>query len=101
MTRSRPSRDLEEILKDHIRTLATTLQPETILSYGTALNHFLAYLRIAFPKVRHLSQLRRDPHLLGWFRWLRCPMPLGENTLTSSAACSMIWLTTAIRCSLD
>jgi len=70
VTRSRPSRDLEEILQDHIRTLATTLQPETILSYGTALNHFLAYLRIAFPKVRHPSQLRRDPHLLGWFRWL-------------------------------
>jgi len=66
-----PSRcGLEEILKDRIRILATTLQPETILSYGTALNHFLAYLRIAFPKVRHPSQLRRDPHLLGWFRWL-------------------------------
>ena len=70
MTRSTPSRCLEEILKDHIRTLATTLQPQTILSYGTALNHFLVYVRIAFPKVRQLSQLRRDPHLLGWFRWL-------------------------------
>lgn len=71
MTRSKPSHgDLEEILQDHIRTLATTLQPQTILSYGTALNHFLAYLRIAFPKVRHLSRLRRDPHLLAWFRWL-------------------------------
>jgi site-specific recombinase XerD len=71
VTRSKPTHgNLEEILQDHIRTLTTTLQPQTILSYGTALNHFLAYLRIAFPKVRHLSQLRRDPHLLGWFRWL-------------------------------
>ncbi|MGH9785951.1 MAG: tyrosine-type recombinase/integrase [Terriglobia bacterium] len=57
-------------MKDRIQTLATTLQPQTILAYGSALNHFLAYLHIAFPQVRRLSQLRRDPHLLGWFRWL-------------------------------
>jgi site-specific recombinase XerD len=69
--RSRPSRrSLEEILKDHIQTLATTLQPQTILAYGSALNHLLIYLRTAFPQVRRLSQLRRDPHLLGWFRCL-------------------------------
>jgi site-specific recombinase XerD len=61
---------LEEILKDQIQTLATTLQPQTVLAYGSALNHFLDYLHIAFPRVRRLSQLRRDPHLLGWFRWL-------------------------------
>ena len=67
MTRSG---NLGEILKDQIQTLATTLQPQTVLAYGSALNHFLDYLRIAFPRVRRLSQLRRDPHLLGWFRWL-------------------------------
>jgi len=67
MTRSG---SLEKILKDQIQTLATTLQPQTVLAYGSALNQFLDYLHIAFPKVRHLSQLRRDPHLLGWFRWL-------------------------------
>jgi len=67
MTRSG---SLEGTLKDRIQTLTTTLQPQTILAYGSALNHFLGYLRIAFPKVRRLSQLRRDPHLLGWFRWL-------------------------------
>jgi site-specific recombinase XerD len=71
MTRfGRSRRNLEEILKDHIQTLATRLQPQTVLSYGTALNHFLSYLRIAFPQVHRLPQLRRDPHLLGWFRWL-------------------------------
>jgi site-specific recombinase XerD len=67
MTRSG---SLEKILKEQTQTLATTLQPQTVLAYGSALNQFLDYLHIAFPKVRHLSQLRRDPHLLGWFRWL-------------------------------
>ena len=31
---------------------------------------FLHYLHTAFPRVHRLSQLRRDPHILGWFRWL-------------------------------
>jgi integrase len=67
MTRSG---SLDKILKEQIQTLATTLQPQTVLAYGSALNQFLDYLHIAFPNVRHVSQLRRDPHLLGWFRWL-------------------------------
>jgi site-specific recombinase XerD len=29
---------------------------------------FLGYLGAAFPHLKHLSELRRDPHLLGWFR---------------------------------
>lgn len=70
-TPSRPLRwHLEEALQDHIQTLATTCQPQTVMGYGTTLNHFLSYLRAAFPNVRRLSQLRRDPHLLGWLRWL-------------------------------
>jgi site-specific recombinase XerD len=31
-------------------------------------HRFLGYLHTAFPQVRRFSQLRRDPHLLGWFR---------------------------------
>ena len=34
----------------------------------TVARRFLCYLRAAFPQVRRLAQLRRDPHLLGWFR---------------------------------
>jgi site-specific recombinase XerD len=32
--------------------------------------HFLAYLQTDFPQLLHLSELRRDPHLFGWFRRL-------------------------------
>jgi len=70
---ARPSRrnlELEHTLNEQIQVLATTFQRQTVMGYGTALHHFLAYLRAAFPHVRRLAQLRRDPHLLGWFRWL-------------------------------
>jgi site-specific recombinase XerD len=70
-TRSRPPRpNLEEILEDHIQTLATTLQRYTVKNYRCAIHQFLSYLHAAFPQVRRLSQLRRHPQLLGWFRWL-------------------------------
>ena len=40
-----------------------------------------AHLRTAFPQVRRLSQLRRDPHLLSWFRALsEQHPPLGNAT---------------------
>jgi len=41
-----------------------------VRNYGSATHRFLAYLHTAFPKVCKLSQLRRDPHFLGWFRSL-------------------------------
>jgi site-specific recombinase XerD len=68
MKRSR--RTLEQIFEAQIQTLALTLQPHTVQNYQSATHRFLAYLRKAFPQVRRLSQLRRDPHLLGWFRSL-------------------------------
>jgi site-specific recombinase XerD len=67
---SRRNLEIEQTLNDHIQILATTFQPQTVMGYGTAVNHFLAYLGATFPRVRRLSQLRRDPHLFGWFRWL-------------------------------
>jgi site-specific recombinase XerD len=74
MTHSVPFRPprgtLEEILEDYIQTRATTLQPYTVKNYRSAIHQFLFYLNAAFPQVRRLSQLCRDPHLLGWFRWL-------------------------------
>ena len=53
-----------------IQTLALSLRPNTVYHYRSTARCFLAYLRAAFPQVRRLSQLRRDPHLLGWFRSL-------------------------------
>ena len=67
---SRRTLGLEQIFDAHLRVLATTLRPHTVRNYRSATHRFLAYLHTAFPKVCKLSQLRRDPHLLGWFRSL-------------------------------
>lgn len=77
MTQGRTS--WEQIFETQIRTLALTLRPSTVGHYRTTARNFLAYLRAAFPQLRRLSQLRRDPHLLGWFRWLSEQPPLLSN----------------------
>jgi site-specific recombinase XerD len=68
MSHSRPS--LDDIFESHIQSLALSLRPDTVVHYRTLSRCFLSYLHSAFPQVRSFSQLRRDPHLLGWFRWL-------------------------------
>jgi len=68
MSQSRTS--LERIFETQIQTLALALQPSTVSHYRLTARHFLAYLHATFPKVHQLSQLRRNPHLLGWFRSL-------------------------------
>ena len=61
---------LDELFEAQIQILATTLQPATVKQYRACARSFLSYLHARFPKLRKLSQLRRDPHLLGWFRFL-------------------------------
>ena len=61
---------LDELFEAQIQILATTLQPATVKQYRACARNFLAYLHARFPHLRKLSQLRRDPHLLGWFRLL-------------------------------
>lgn len=61
---------LDHIFQAHIDTLALTLRQDTVTNYRCVARRFLHYLHAAFPQVHQLSQLRRDPHLLGWFRWL-------------------------------
>lgn len=68
MKRSQPT--LDELLATQIQILATTLRPRTIQQYRSWTRGFLAYLHASFPHLHKLSQLRRDPHLLGWFRFL-------------------------------
>ena len=78
MSSSRSS--LEQILETHVQTLRLSLRPNTVAEYRSIGRRFFAYLRTAFPQVHRLSQLRRDPHLLGWFRWLSEQQPLLSNT---------------------
>ncbi len=68
MTRSKTS--LDQIFQTHIQTLALTLRYDSVVHYRCVARRFLCYLHDAFPQLSRLSQLRRDPHLLGWFRWL-------------------------------
>ena len=68
MSRAQPR--LDQIFEAHIQTLALTLRRDTVTNYRCVAHRFLVYLHCAFPQVRRLSQLRRDPHLLGWFRWM-------------------------------
>lgn len=66
---------LKQIFETQIQTLALARRPGTMAQYRATVRGFLAYLRTAFPQVRRLSQLRRDPHLLGWFRSLSEQQP--------------------------
>lgn len=68
MKRSQPN--LDELFEAEIQILATTLQLQTVKQYRACARNFLAYLHARFPNLRKLSQLRRNPHLLGWFRFL-------------------------------
>src|SRR5436305_585202 len=58
-----PHRKLQEIFEAYILNLACPYR-----AYRTAAHRFLAYLQTDFPQVLDLSELRRDPHLLGWLR---------------------------------
>ena len=86
MPPSTPS--LEQIFEAHIRTLALTLRPDTVSGYRGVTRRFLSYLRAAFPRLRRLRQLRRDPHLLAWFRSL-CEQqpPLSNKTRINLLLC--------------
>lgn len=61
---------LEEILETHIQTLALTLRPRTLENYRSVVRGFLAYLHRDYPQVHRLAQLRRNPHMFGWLRWM-------------------------------
>ena len=60
-----PHQKLAEIFDARIQTLTTTHR-----YFRVAAHRFLSYLQADFPQVRQLSELRRDPHLLGWLHSL-------------------------------
>ena len=77
MKQSRPSMD--KILEAQIQLLTTTRRPKTVKCYRYCAHNFLAYLHTTFPRLHKLSQLRRDPHLLAWFRFLCQQYPSPGN----------------------
>ena len=86
MKQSRQS--IEQIFQAQVETLSLTLQPFTVVKYQYVARYFVGYLRADFPEVCRLSQLRRDPHMLGWFRWLCQLRPsIGNHTRRQRLLC--------------
>jgi site-specific recombinase XerD len=67
--------DLEQLFQQQIQNLALTRRPSTMRGYRVTAHRFLAYLRASAPQLRDVAELRRDPHLLGWFRSLAEQQP--------------------------
>jgi site-specific recombinase XerD len=70
---------MDAILEAQVQMLATTRRPKTVKCYRYCAHNFLAYLHATFPHLHKLSQLRRDPHLLAWFRFLCQQYPSPGN----------------------
>lgn len=85
---SQPPQTLEQVFGSQIQNLSLTLQHATIKNYRCIARRFIGYLNSNFPRVRRLSQLRRDPHMLGWLRWL-CQQdpPLGNHSRAEHLIC--------------
>ena len=83
---TKPPHPLEEALRLRVRLLATTLRPATVWQYEYTVRLFMTYLRRSFPQLRRASELRRDPHVLGWLEYLwtrrvgHSAKPLGATT---------------------
>jgi integrase len=54
-----------------VESLTAALTPDSARQYRGATRHFLIYLGEHYPAACSLNQLRRDPHILGWFAHLR------------------------------
>jgi site-specific recombinase XerD len=57
---------IEQVFESYLKCMAVSRRPGTIRQYRSTLRHFVRYLSGHYPEVRRLSQLRRDPHILGW-----------------------------------
>jgi site-specific recombinase XerD len=61
---------MKDVFDLQIQNLALTRRLGTIAAYRVASSRFLNYLAAYYPEIHHPSQLRRDPHILGYMRML-------------------------------
>jgi hypothetical protein len=66
---------LRELFEARLQVLASAHR-----NYRAAAHRFLTYLQTHFAEVHRLSDLRRDPHVLGWFRSLDAEDPPLSNS---------------------
>src|ERR1039457_3386533 len=57
------------------QSLTTSLNREAIRFYSGTIRKFLSFLDAQYPQVQSLHDLRRDPHTLAWFAYLRSHQP--------------------------
>jgi integrase len=57
------------------QSLTTSLNRDAFRFYHGTIRNFLNFLGAQYPDVQSLQQLRRDPHILGWFASLRSHQP--------------------------
>ncbi|HEV8483634.1 MAG TPA: tyrosine-type recombinase/integrase [Blastocatellia bacterium] len=57
---------IEQVFESYLRSLAVTRRPGTVGQYRITLRGFVEFLNKHYPEVRTLSQLQRNPHILGW-----------------------------------
>jgi integrase len=69
-----------------VASLGTALHPDTTRHYRGTVRDFLSYLGSTFPEVSSLTQLRRDPHILGWMSHRRSQTP----TLTTASYINLL-----------
>jgi integrase len=88
---------LRKALEARVRLLDTTLQPSTMNHYRRTVRLFLGYLQEHFPEISRPSQLRRDPHLLGWLEYLwKLRTPAGNPLDTSTRGQHVLRLRTLL-----
>ena len=66
----KPSHQLGGLFEQMVQTLSPTLRPATVEHYRYCANRFVRYMHGNYPELRTLTQLQRNPHILGWLRGL-------------------------------
>jgi hypothetical protein len=81
-----------------VASLGAALHPETTRHYRGTVRNFLSYLSVEHPAVDSLTQLRREPHILGWMSRLRSQTPA---LTTASYINLLIGLPFSVRSGID
>jgi integrase len=72
-----------------VESVTAALVPDSARAYRCAARHFLTYLGESYPSVGSLNELRRDPHILGWYAHLRSQTP---PLATAVYVCRLLFL---------
>jgi integrase len=77
---SRPRRPslqhpLVPVFERAVASICTALSPASACYYNETVHDLLRYLVADYPEVNRLSQLRREPHILGWMSRIRSQKP--------------------------